>query len=96
MKNIINPKKVLRVSSIMSVSGKLFTNSVNRFNTLLLGKLCILALLFAISFSISSASTDTNTLKIGGSYDYPPYSFIDENGQPAGFSVELSKAIAYP
>ncbi|WP_372808348.1 transporter substrate-binding domain-containing protein [Pontiella sp.] len=27
-------------------------------------------------------------------FDFPPYSFIDENGQPAGFNIELLQAIA--
>ncbi|MFP4017979.1 MAG: transporter substrate-binding domain-containing protein, partial [Bacteroidales bacterium] len=31
---------------------------------------------------------------IGGDYNYPPYEYLDENGQPAGFNVELTKAIA--
>jgi polar amino acid transport system substrate-binding protein len=31
---------------------------------------------------------------IGGDRDYPPYEFLDKNGKPAGYNVELSKAIA--
>ncbi|WP_246140220.1 transporter substrate-binding domain-containing protein [Geothermobacter ehrlichii] len=31
---------------------------------------------------------------IGGDHNYPPYEFLDENGDPAGFNVELSRAIA--
>ncbi|MHB8708985.1 MAG: transporter substrate-binding domain-containing protein, partial [Desulfuromonadales bacterium] len=31
---------------------------------------------------------------IGGDANYPPYEFLDENGQPAGFNVELTRAIA--
>lgn len=31
---------------------------------------------------------------IGGDSNYPPYEFIDANGQPAGFNVDLSRAIA--
>ncbi|MFP4042596.1 MAG: transporter substrate-binding domain-containing protein [Bacteroidales bacterium] len=31
---------------------------------------------------------------IGGDYNYPPYEYLDENGQTAGFNVELTKAIA--
>ncbi|WP_243373073.1 transporter substrate-binding domain-containing protein [Geotalea sp. SG265] len=31
---------------------------------------------------------------VGGDRDYPPYEFIDKNGQPAGFNVELTRAIA--
>lgn len=34
------------------------------------------------------------TIVIGGDRDYPPYEFLDKNGQPAGYNVELSRAIA--
>lgn len=31
---------------------------------------------------------------VGGDRDYPPYEFIDKNGNPAGYNVELTRAIA--
>ncbi len=31
---------------------------------------------------------------VGGDNAYPPYEFIDENGQPAGYNVDLTRAIA--
>jgi len=31
---------------------------------------------------------------IGGDSDYPPYEYLDDNGQPAGYNVELTRAIA--
>jgi len=31
---------------------------------------------------------------VGGDHNYPPYEFIDSDGQPAGFNVELTRAIA--
>jgi polar amino acid transport system substrate-binding protein len=34
------------------------------------------------------------TLVVGGDRDYPPYEFLDQDGQPAGYNVELSRAIA--
>lgn len=33
-------------------------------------------------------------LIIGGDRAYPPYEFIDENGEPAGYNVDLTRAIA--
>lgn len=33
-------------------------------------------------------------LVAGGDDNYPPYEYLDENGQPAGFNVELTRAIA--
>lgn len=31
---------------------------------------------------------------VGGDRDYPPYEFLDKNGQPAGYNVDLTRAIA--
>jgi two-component system sensor histidine kinase EvgS len=31
---------------------------------------------------------------VGGDKDYPPYEFLDENGEPTGFNVDLTRAIA--
>ena len=31
---------------------------------------------------------------IGGDANYPPYEFLDQNGQPAGYNVDLTRAIA--
>jgi polar amino acid transport system substrate-binding protein len=31
---------------------------------------------------------------VGGDRDYPPYEFLDKNSEPAGYNVELTRAIA--
>jgi len=31
---------------------------------------------------------------VGGDYNYPPYEYLDESGRPAGFVVDLTRAIA--
>ncbi len=31
---------------------------------------------------------------VGGDHNYPPFEYLDENGRPAGYNVELTKAIA--
>lgn len=33
-------------------------------------------------------------LAVGGDHSYPPYEFLDEEGRPSGFNVELTRAIA--
>lgn len=38
--------------------------------------------------------TPERTLVIGGDHNYPPYEYLDQFGFPAGYNVELSKAIA--
>jgi len=35
-----------------------------------------------------------NKIIIGDDHSYPPYAFLDENGQPSGFNIDLSKALA--
>ncbi|MFZ5351868.1 MAG: HD domain-containing phosphohydrolase [Bacillota bacterium] len=35
-----------------------------------------------------------NTIIIGDDIDYPPYSYLDEQGNPTGFNIELAKAVA--
>ncbi|MDD2501864.1 MAG: transporter substrate-binding domain-containing protein, partial [Geobacter sp.] len=39
-------------------------------------------------------SAIAKTIIVGGDRDYPPYEFLDSNGKPAGYNVELTKAIA--
>ncbi|MFP4475619.1 MAG: PAS domain S-box protein [Desulfatibacillaceae bacterium] len=31
---------------------------------------------------------------VGGDHNYPPYEYLDENGRPAGYNVDLTRAIA--
>ena len=33
-------------------------------------------------------------LRVGDDYNYPPYSYLDENGEPTGYNVELIRAVA--
>ncbi|MEG3754447.1 transporter substrate-binding domain-containing protein [Psychromonas arctica] len=48
-----------------------------------------------VSSVLSEDNFNTNkVIIIGGDYDYPPYEFINKEGKPDGYSVELSHAIA--
>ena len=40
------------------------------------------------------APTKLPTIVVGGDRDYPPYEFIDKDGNPAGYNVDLTRAIA--
>lgn len=60
---------------------------------LLIG-ICAVVLLLAGRLSPAIAAEEHPTIIVGGDYNYPPYEFIDKNGQPAGFNVELTRAIA--
>lgn len=56
----------------------------------------ILASLLVIFFANSAYCTEnTGTeIRVACERDFKPYSFIDEKGQPAGFGVDLMKAVA--
>lgn len=43
---------------------------------------------------IETAQTSRSRIVVGGDHNYPPYEFLDKNGEPAGYSVELTRAIA--
>jgi PAS domain S-box-containing protein len=57
-----------------------------------------LAVLFGAAacaaLSCPAAAHVPGTLRIGAEVDFPPYSFLDEAGRPAGYSVDLIKAAA--
>jgi polar amino acid transport system substrate-binding protein len=40
------------------------------------------------------ATSIPSIVVVGADPDYPPYEFIDRNGQPAGFNTDLTRAIA--
>ena len=57
---------------------------------LLLSLLCPLS---AVAVQDSSPKNSA-TIIVGGDRDYPPYEFINKDGQPSGYNVELTRAIA--
>ncbi len=42
----------------------------------------------------AAPGTHREVLVVGGDRDYPPYEFLDRNGVPAGYNVDLTRAIA--
>lgn len=57
----------------------------------------LVILILCSSFGIASASepfAKDATITIGGDHDYPPYEYLDDDGTPTGYNVELSRAIA--
>lgn len=55
--------------------------------------LTLFFLLFATAPFIEAFAGE-NVIRVGGNHDYPPYELVDKNGQPAGFTVDLLRAIA--
>lgn len=61
----------------------------------------ILAALLALTLAASPRSFASELppgvarpIIVGGDRDYPPYEFLDKDGQPAGYNVDLTRAIA--
>lgn len=55
----------------------------------------LIALILTSAIAVRPAlAEESSSMIVGGSYDYPPYSYLDDSGKPTGFSVELSEAIA--
>lgn len=51
--------------------------------------------LYATWFSgIESFGQAKSRIIVGGDSNYPPYEYLDKNGQPAGYNVDLTRAIA--
>lgn len=45
---------------------------------------------------VQSQETQDNrpSIRVGDDYNYPPYSYLDENGEPTGYNIELIQAVA--
>jgi polar amino acid transport system substrate-binding protein len=56
------------------------------------------ALLLAVvpirAMAVETPVAEWPSVIVGGDNNYPPYEFLDVNGNPAGFNVELTRAIA--
>lgn len=70
---------------------------MKRFRTILLNFLHPLFLLFIIFSPIIaeiSQAFSSGTMTTGGDYNYAPYEYIDRYGNPAGYNVDLTRAVA--
>ncbi len=59
--------------------------------------ICVCATLFVALFTGSlhavEAGETERRLVVGGDKNYPPYEYLDSSGKPAGFNVDLTRAI---
>ncbi|MEQ8171931.1 MAG: transporter substrate-binding domain-containing protein, partial [Candidatus Eremiobacterota bacterium] len=56
-------------------------------------KVLICLFIFLAFFSYKNYGSNKKII-VSGDYDYPPYEFLDNNGKPSGYNVELFQAIA--
>ncbi len=62
---------------------------------LLVVSICLICLLVGAGSSDAEVQEGpTDFIVVGGNSAYPPYEFLDKQGQPSGFVVELTKEIA--
>lgn len=54
----------------------------------------LLLMLLLIPLPALGAAEESRVLLVRGDQNYPPYEYIDENGQPAGWNIDLIKAVA--
>jgi PAS domain S-box-containing protein len=53
----------------------------------------VIAVLLALPFD-AGAQTPAGSLVYGGDREFPPYEYLDDDGQPQGFNVHLIRALA--
>lgn len=46
-----------------------------------------------LAFAVENPAIEKPKLIIGDDINYPPYSYLDSNGEPAGFNIEIAKAV---
>lgn len=68
-------------------------NSLTISDTERMRTLLLLPLLLAFLFCLPAGAV-AKPIIVGGDKDYPPYEYLDANGKPAGYNVDLTRAIA--
>lgn len=65
-----------------------------RIGSLLLCISIILGFGSSLSFAEPDNTSEKLRIVIGDDYNYPPYSFYNDKGEPTGFNIEIAKAAA--
>jgi polar amino acid transport system substrate-binding protein len=76
--------------------GKLVTRH-SFLPSIFLPVLLAVVLMLASAVGVHAESDDPAhilTITVGADRDYPPYEFLDKNGEPVGYNVDLTRAIA--
>ena len=53
----------------------------------------LIALVLALCLALGASIALADEFKMGIDAEYPPFSYLDENGDYAGFDVEMCKAV---
>ena len=73
---------------------KFHSEMVTAFSMPILFKIIIVLIAASLALGICNAASASSELRVGSELEFPPYAFVDESGLPAGFSVDLIKAVA--
>jgi polar amino acid transport system substrate-binding protein len=65
-----------------------------QYKRILLQFLLLLLFLPSLALAEMEEVTTERVIVVGANRAYPPYEFLDKNGEPAGFNVDLTRAIA--
>ncbi|MDM8533201.1 transporter substrate-binding domain-containing protein, partial [Clostridiaceae bacterium HSG29] len=63
-------------------------------NNKIIIKTILMFLVIITIFSIGTFATNKKYLNVAGSTEYPPFEFINDNGEPDGFLVDIFIAVA--
>jgi len=86
-----NPSKT---ASRRRPAGRLRRNFARIFAPLFITLLVVAAGTVGAAQSTKGRGSVRPPIVVGGDFNYPPYEFVDKNGYPTGFNVELTRAIA--
>ena len=63
------------------------------FSALVLVSLILLVMLIPV-FARGQEKPEVSRIVVGGDNNYPPYEFLDSDGRPSGFNVDMIRAVA--
>jgi len=75
-------------------AGEKMQNKVVRTKCRHKGKRFFLTVLLLLTASLSVFAVYDKTLIIRGDYDYPPFEYLNDAGEPEGFNVDIFRAVA--
>ena len=54
----------------------------------------VLVFVGVLANGVCNAASNPPEVRVGSELDFPPYAFLDKSRDPAGFSIELIKAVS--
>lgn len=84
----------IRLSRITVQRSVMYPGLPVSFKHLLVSLVIFIIAFNAVIFPVSAAYTNDQILIVGADEYFPPYEYIDYNGQASGFNVDIMKAVA--